>query len=88
MYNDNKTMSSIDVMSMNNSAGENYSEKVFRGLPRHHLSMIPTNNQRRYRHQLQRSSSQHSRYSKRISSGKNISMMNESVLFDSKYIAE
>jgi hypothetical protein len=34
--NENHTMNSIDIMSINNSAGQNYSKKIPRKLPRHH----------------------------------------------------
>ncbi|CAF4556609.1 unnamed protein product [Rotaria sp. Silwood1] len=52
-----KTNTSLDVMSLNNSAKENYSEKIYRKLPRHHLSMIETNNQEKYQHQLLKNNS-------------------------------
>ncbi|CAF2968628.1 unnamed protein product [Rotaria sp. Silwood2] len=52
-----KSNKSLDIMSLNNSAKENYSEKIYRKLPRHHLSMIETNNQESYQHQLLKSNS-------------------------------
>jgi len=60
-YNPNDPINSIDILSMNNSADEIYSKKMYQELPRHHLSKIQTNNQRKYRHRLPKSTSQHSR---------------------------
>ncbi|CAF4483503.1 unnamed protein product [Rotaria socialis] len=67
---DTKTINSMDATSFNNSAKENYSEKIYRELPHHHLSMIQIEDQKEFNHRLLKSNSHHSR--ERISSKTNL----------------
>ncbi|CAF4099670.1 unnamed protein product [Rotaria magnacalcarata] len=67
---DTKTMNSMDVTSLNNSAKENYSEKIYRELPHYHLSMIHIEDQKEFNRRLLKSNSHHSR--EKISSKMNL----------------